>query len=152
LPIRKHRSATEISVHGQISGQNSDNMISSLFINRTLYAFSHIRTVIIPQPISIAQCVCVCVCVCVHFRWRCPIWKQMINYRLLHALFHTRTVITPRNRYRSDGFSPRIDIGRGMITVLLWKKAFINLFIRTSSSEMFIVSKIIIYIFDPCLN
>jgi len=53
----------------------------------------------------------------------------MINYRLLHTLFHIRTVIIPRNRYRSDGFSPRIDIVRGMITVLLWKKAFINLFI-----------------------
>jgi hypothetical protein len=30
-------------------------MISSLFINRTMYAFFHIRTVIIPQPISITH-------------------------------------------------------------------------------------------------
>jgi glucose uptake protein GlcU len=30
-------------------------MISSLFINRTMHAFVHIRTVIIPQPISITH-------------------------------------------------------------------------------------------------
>jgi hypothetical protein len=47
----------------------------------------------------------------------------------MHALFHTKTVIIPRNRYRPEGFSPRVDIGRGMITVLIWKKACINLFI-----------------------
>ena len=50
-------------------------------------------------------------------------------YRLMHALFHIRTVIIPRDRYRPEGFSPRGDIGRGMITVLIWKKACINLFI-----------------------
>jgi len=33
--IRKHQGATTISAHGQISGQTSDNMISSLFMNRT---------------------------------------------------------------------------------------------------------------------
>ena len=38
----------------------------------------------------------------------------------MHALFHIRTVIIPRDRYRPEGFSPRIDIGRGMITVLIW--------------------------------
>jgi hypothetical protein len=41
--------------------ENSDNMISSLFINRTMHAFFHIRTVIIPQPISITHSL-VCVC------------------------------------------------------------------------------------------
>jgi hypothetical protein len=35
LPICKHQSATAISAPGRISGQNSDNMISSLFMNRT---------------------------------------------------------------------------------------------------------------------
>jgi len=57
LPIHKHRSATAISAHRQISGQNSDNMIhvSSLFINITMHAFFHIRTVIITQPISITH-------------------------------------------------------------------------------------------------
>ena len=39
-------------------------------------------------------------------------------HRLIHALFHNiRTVITPNDRYRSEGFSPSVDIGRGMITV-----------------------------------
>ena len=47
----------------------------------------------------------------------------------MHALFHIRTVIIPRDRYRPEGFSPRVDIGRGMLTVLIWKKACINLFI-----------------------
>jgi hypothetical protein len=41
----------------------------------------------------------------------------------MHALFHIKTVIIPRDRYRPEGFSPRVDIGRGMITVLIWKKA-----------------------------
>ena len=47
----------------------------------------------------------------------------------MHALFHIKTVIIPRDRYRPEGFSPRVDIGRGMTTVLIWKKACINLFI-----------------------
>ena len=38
----------------------------------------------------------------------------------MHALFHIKTVIIPRDRYRPEGFSPRVDIGRGMITVLAW--------------------------------
>jgi hypothetical protein len=54
---------------------------------------------------------------------------QYFNYRLMHALFHIRTVIIQRDRYRPEGFSPRVDIGWGMITVLIWKKACINLFI-----------------------
>jgi hypothetical protein len=35
----------------------------------------------------------------------------------MHALFHIKTVIIMRDRYRPEGFSPRVDIGRGMITV-----------------------------------
>ena len=27
------------------------------------------------------------------------------NYRLIHVLFHIRTVIIPRTRYRPEGFS-----------------------------------------------
>jgi len=47
----------------------------------------------------------------------------------MHALFHIKTVIIPRERYRPEGFSPRVDISRGMITVLIWKKVCIDLFI-----------------------
>jgi hypothetical protein len=49
------------------------------------------------------------------------------NYRLMHALFDIRTVIIPRDQNRPEGFSPRVDIDRGMITVLVWKKACIIL-------------------------
>jgi hypothetical protein len=54
----------------------------------------------------------------------------------MHTLFHIKTVIIPRDRYRPDGFSPRVDIGRGMITVLIWKKACINLFITYFNIEL----------------
>ena len=54
----------------------------------------------------------------------------------MHALFHIKTVIIPRDRYRPEGFSPRVDIGRGMITVLVWKKACINLFITYFNIEL----------------
>ena len=40
------------------------------------------------------------------------------NYRLIHALIHIRTVINPRDQFRQEGFSSRVDIARGMITVL----------------------------------
>ena len=36
-------------------------------------------------------------------------------------------IIIQRDRYRPEGFSPRVDIGREMITVLKWKKACIIL-------------------------
>ena len=58
------------------------------------------------------------------------------KYRLMHAIFHSRTVIIPRDRYRPEGFSTRVDISRGMITVLIWKKAFINLFITYFNIEL----------------
>ena len=54
----------------------------------------------------------------------------------MHALFHIRTAIIPRDRYRPEGFSQSIDIGRGMITVLIWKKACINLFITYFNIEI----------------
>ena len=62
--------------------------------------------------------------------------KLCDNYRLMHALFHIKTVMVPRDRYRPEGFSPRVDIGRGMITVLIWKKACINLFITYFNIEL----------------
>jgi hypothetical protein len=43
--------------------------------------------------------------------------------------FSISRLIIPRDRYWPEGFSPRVDIGGGMITVLIWKKACINLFI-----------------------
>jgi hypothetical protein len=58
------------------------------------------------------------------------------TYRVMHALFHIKTVITPRDRYRPEGFSPSVDIGRGMKTVLIWKKACINLFITYFNIEL----------------
>ncbi len=101
MPRRKHRSATAISVHGQISGENSDNMISSLFINRTMHAFFHFRTVIILQPISITHSF---VCVCeVNFalfnsmlKYVNSMLKCVINRLIMHAFFHIRTVTIPR--------------------------------------------------------
>ena len=54
----------------------------------------------------------------------------------MHALFHIKTVIIPRDRDRPEGFSPKVDIGRGMITVLIWKKASINLFITYFNIEL----------------
>jgi hypothetical protein len=51
-------------------------------------------------------------------------------------LAHTKTVIIPRDRYRPEDFSPRVDIGRGMITVWIWKKACINLFITYFNIEL----------------
>ena len=58
------------------------------------------------------------------------------TYILMHALFHFSTVIIPRDRYRPDGFNPRVDMGRGIITVLKWKKASINLFITYFNVEL----------------
>ena len=54
----------------------------------------------------------------------------------MHAIFHIRTVIIPRDRYRPESFSPRVNIGRGMITVLKWKKACINLCITHFNIEL----------------
>jgi hypothetical protein len=54
----------------------------------------------------------------------------------MHALFHIKTVIIPIDRYRPEGFSPKVDIGRGIITVLVWKKACINLFITYFNIEL----------------
>ena len=60
----------------------------------------------------------------------------MIIDRLIRALFHIKTIIIPRDGYRPEGFSPRVDIGQAMITVLIWKKACINLFITYFNIEL----------------
>ena len=58
------------------------------------------------------------------------------NYRIMHALFHIRTVIIPRP-ISTLGLKPS---GRyrflGMITVLIWKRAYINLFITYFNIEL----------------
>ena len=59
-----------------------------------------------------------------------------VHVKHLHALFHIRTVFIPRDRFRSEGFFPRVDIGRGMITVLIRKKACINLFMTYFNIEL----------------
>ena len=64
-------------------------------------------------------------------------WKWLHrNYRLMHPFFHIKTVIIPRDRYRPEGFSPKVDIRRGMITILIWKKTCINLFITYFNIEL----------------
>jgi len=63
-------------------------------------------------------------------------WREPITYRLMHAFFHIRTVIIPRDRYQKENFSPRVDNGRGMITVLIWKRACINQFITYFNIEL----------------
>ena len=49
----------------------------------------------------------------------------------MHALFHIKTAIIPRDRYRPEGF-----IGRRMIRVQIRKKACINLFITYFNIEL----------------
>ena len=58
------------------------------------------------------------------------------TYRLMHAFFHIRTVITPRDQYRPEDFRPRVDIGQGIITVLKWEKTYINLLITYFNIEL----------------
>ena len=54
----------------------------------------------------------------------------------MHALFHINTVMIPRDDIGQRAFSPRVDIGRGMITVPIRKKACINLFITYFNIEL----------------
>jgi hypothetical protein len=81
------------------------NSMLKYVINRLMHAFFHIRTVIIPRPISTLGTP----------NFGVYVWakltlllnKYVIINRLMHALFHIRTVIIPRDRYRSEGFSPK---------------------------------------------
>jgi hypothetical protein len=45
-------------------------------------------------------------------------------------------LLSSRDRYRPEGFSPRVDIGRGKIIVLIWKRACINLLITYFNIEL----------------
>ena len=54
----------------------------------------------------------------------------------MHALSHIKTVIIPRDRYRPESSSSRVDVDRGMITVPIWKKTCINLFITYFNIEL----------------
>ena len=54
----------------------------------------------------------------------------------MHALSHIKTMIIPRDRYWPKGFNLRVDIDRGMITFMIWKKACINLFITYFNFEL----------------
>ena len=63
-------------------------------------------------------------------------WRFVVLQYLMHALFHIKNGIILRDRYRPEGLSPRVDIGRGMIAVLIWKKACINLFIKYFNIEL----------------
>jgi hypothetical protein len=54
----------------------------------------------------------------------------------MHVLFHIKTVIIPRDRYRPENSSSKVDVDRGMITVPIWKKACINLFITYFNIEL----------------
>jgi hypothetical protein len=65
------------------------------------------------------------------------VWYMFIIWNNnMWPFFHIRTVIIPRERYRTEGFNSRVDIGRGMITVLIRKKACINLFITYFNIEL----------------
>ena len=70
-----------------------------------MHDFFHIRTVIIPQPISITHIHKFGV---VNFVLFNSMLKYVIN-RLMHAFFHFRTVIIPQAK------------ALWMITVLIWK-------------------------------
>ena len=54
----------------------------------------------------------------------------------MHFFFHIRIVFIMGDKYRPEGFSPRVDIGRGKITVLIWKKECIHLFITYFNIEL----------------
>ena len=92
-----------------------------------MHNFFHNRTVIIPQPISITHIHISLVSVWeVNFALFNSMLKYVIN-RLLHAFFHFRTVIIPRP-ISTLGLKPSDRYhSLWMITVLIWKRACINL-------------------------
>jgi hypothetical protein len=112
--------------HGQISGQNSDNTISSVFINRPMNDLFYYRTVIIPQ-ISINH-----IHMSLVFVWEVNfvLFNSMLKYvinRLLHVFSHFRTIIIPWPISTLGLKSSGRYWSLRMITVLIWKKACINL-------------------------
>ena len=88
-------SFTAISAHGQISGQKFDNTISSLSINRSMHAFLHNSTVVIPQPISITH---IHINVVSVWEVNFVLFNSMLEYvinRLMHAFFHFQDCYHP---------------------------------------------------------
>jgi hypothetical protein len=86
-----------------------------------MHDFFHNRTVVIPQTISTNHIHISLVSVWeVNFVLFNSMLKYVINRLMhafrsrilinMHALFHIRTVIIPRERYQPEGFSPRVDI------------------------------------------
>ena len=71
-----------------------------------------------------------------HLPKRLPFFGQNGTFNNYRLIIHIRTVIIPRDRYRPKGLSPRVDIGRGMITILVWKKACIIPFIAYFNIEI----------------
>jgi hypothetical protein len=99
------------SAHGQISGQKSDNTISSLSINSSMHDFFYNRTVISPQPILLTHIHISLVSVReVNFVLFNSILKYVIN-RLMCAFLHIMTC------HPSTDSDPRTK-ALGMITVL----------------------------------
>ena len=75
-----------------------NHTISSLSINRSMHDCFHIRTVIIPQPISITHSH---IHISLVSLWEVNfvLFNSMLKYvinRLMHAFFHFRTVIIHR--------------------------------------------------------
>ena len=76
-----------------------------------MHGFFHIiRTVIIPQPISLAH---IHISLVSEWEVNFVLFNSMLKYvinRLMDAFFHIRTVII-LDRYRPSGESPLADIG-----------------------------------------
>ena len=74
-------------------------------------------------------------------------------YRLMHTLFHIRTVVIPRDRYRPEGFSPRVDIGRGIITVMIWKKScYLSHNFNIELKKKKLTSHTKLWVIDTCIG
>ena len=93
-----------------------------------MHDFFHNRIVIIPQPILIIHIHISLVSVWeVNFVLFNSMLKYVIN-RLMHAFFHFRTVIIQPRPILTLGLKHSGEYrSLGMITVLIWKKACINL-------------------------
>jgi hypothetical protein len=64
-------------------------------------------------------------------------FRTDVIYRLMHALFLIRTVIIQRNRYRLEGFSPRVDI------LVIWALLpLVSMSVIFSINEMTLILKL----------
>jgi hypothetical protein len=120
------------------------DIITSITLSSIGWAVILVICVLIPSKLMLLFLSVLNVIMWSHTDWYFPVSESVCWYwqyhpvrskesnnihRLMHALFHIRTVIIQRDRYRPEGYSPRVDISWGMITVLKWKKACINLLI-----------------------